>query len=562
MPTQTLLSKKNFLLATLFIAGFWAFSVFAQSISITFPVAELGNCASKSECRAYCDIDGPFAEDLTDSQKGERRDACQSFASSRRLGNKQPEAVNKFNVVKEDGGPGGSCGKEKDPIFACKTYCDSTAHVSECVAYAKKHNLFEGKELKEAELVSLAIKNGVKLPPACKDADSCKKVCQNPEDLVTAKQCFAFADAAGLLPKDFDKNKAEIFFKTIEEGKGEFKSFKDFRRCEKPENDEVLKECIKFGEENGFISKEEADLARQTGGKGPGGCRGEECRAYCDSEEHQDECQKFSEEHNLVRPEQKAQMGRGLEQMKRAIGEAPEGVRECIKNSLGGDTLDQIISGTKRPSRDIGEKMRTCFDSFFSREDRENEGGRNLDMEMERAPARTGTQFPPDVLTCLKNKLGADAVIKLQNPAERPSKDFEGAVRGCFNDMGPKEKNPQAGERAKFPDYRDKQEYKEMPPPGFRGNYQEPREGIIHPPIPPGSMYKEPSDDVNYRLIPPNTGTGDYQKPPAGTVVPIYAPATESNIPPPPPPSETASPTSFLFFKSLLANVASLFAER
>jgi hypothetical protein len=64
---------------------------------ITFPVAELGNCADKAACKAYCDD----AANL---------DECVAFASSRGLMNKDEsdKAKNFAKTIKGGGGPGKS----------------------------------------------------------------------------------------------------------------------------------------------------------------------------------------------------------------------------------------------------------------------------------------------------------------------------------------------------------------------------------------------------------------------------------------------------------------------
>lgn len=480
-----ILSNKYYPAALLFALLFAAGIVFAQS-NISFPVAELGNCGSKSECRAYCDLDGPFAEEMSDSVRAERREACSDFASSR--GIKKPKHdAGKFEVVKEDGGPDGKCGKSADPIGACSSLCDSSENISICIDYAKKHNLFDGKELEEAEKVAGALSRGVKLPAACKNADSCKATCDDPQDLETARQCFTFAESAGLLPPGFDKEKAEKFFQSFRDGKGPFKNFKEMRQCDRPQDRETVNKCADFAEQNGFITANEAKMMRATGGKGPGGCQGEECKTYCDSDEHQDECMKFAEEHDLMKPEDKERMQKGMEQFRESMQNAPEEVQACIKSSIGEEALSKLLSGAGRPTRDIGEKMRSCFDNFFSsRDSDEGEDGdfrgfqreqgddqgmgreefetiNNRDFrgdrrEVERVVKGTERmqrndprmpQFPPEVLECLKTKMSEGDLENMMRPTRPPSSQVEGTMRACFEEFGRSTRHPppEAGNR-------------------------------------------------------------------------------------------------------------------
>jgi len=86
--------------------------------------------------------------------------------------------------------------------------------------------------------------------------------------------------------------------------------------CEDPTHAE---ECINFALEYGFISPEEAENAKKmlaaglTGG--PGGCRGkEECEAYCDDPAHFVECIDFAEKAGFISPEEAQKMKEMMQQ--------------------------------------------------------------------------------------------------------------------------------------------------------------------------------------------------------------------------------------------------------
>jgi len=95
--------------------------------------------------------------------------------------------------------------------------------------------------------------------------------------------------------------------------------------CSNPEN---IESCIIFAEAAGFISPEEATMARKTGGKGPGNCRGkEECEKYCEDPAHGEECFNFAVEQGFIEPEEAEEMREMMEERKEMMeqGEGFEG---------------------------------------------------------------------------------------------------------------------------------------------------------------------------------------------------------------------------------------------
>src|SRR3989344_4842680 len=413
---KTLLNKKAVLFSLIVSALFISY-VSAQSVfDIKFPVAELGNCANKEECKAYC-------------EKEENFSACRAFASKYGLKGGDAENEDKFNVIKEDGGPGNCAADAVNPIEACHSYCNVSANMKECVSYAKKHNLMEGEELEEAEKVLAALERGAKLPAGCENKESCQQICEAPANISIARECFAFAEEAGLLSPGVSREQAEKVFKAIEEGRAPFKSPKDFEQCDNPPSDEILQKCIDFAIENGFLSGEEAEMVRKTGGRGPGCCRGrEQCETYCQT--HQDECFAFAEEHDLISPEDRTRMEEGMSKFKEGINNAPPEIRACLEQNIGSDTLNQILSDQKRPTKELGEKMRTCFESQFG-------GGRGGPEGRE-----FGDQFPPEIKACLESKIGAEGVKRLMESGPNP--EMESAMKGCFEmNRGPQGQSEQ-----------------------------------------------------------------------------------------------------------------------
>lgn len=419
-------------------------SLYAASIfDIQYPIPELGNCANGPACKAYCNV-------------ADHEQACENFAAEHGV----VTAIKHQDDVKNlmtDGGPGQCAAGAANPEASCKAYCDNQSHMKECVMYGKDHGLLAGEELTRAEKVIKAIDSGAKLPAGCTDQASCKQTCEDPKDLDTAKQCFAFAEQAGLLPPGVDKNRAEKTFELIAAGKAPFKSIKDFKQCDNPSSEEILQKCVSFAADNGLMSPQEAQIVRETGGKGPGGCMGKtQCDAYC--ENHQDECFQFAQEHNLIGPEDKMRMEQGAQMLKQSYEHAPPEVKQCLSQNVGDDILNQIMSGQKPPSPQIGDAMRSCFESAFR--DHPGEGMMQGDasstmmgrpgtdgmgrQDEGRFPGQGGGQdmgmppqakFSPEVEACIVSKVGEEGLNKIKYPSGQPDQALGAVIRGCFKQI-------------------------------------------------------------------------------------------------------------------------------
>lgn len=282
--------KKSFyflifsIIIVLFI--FVAVLIYAQKElppEITFPIPELGNCASKTECEAFCDLPENMA-------------VCLDFVEAHNLISREEiKMARKMLELGVTAGPGGCRGQAE-----CEAYCDDISHIEECLAFAERHNLIPPAELEEGKKVAQAMKRGIR-PPDCKNKTECDIYCSQPENM---EECLTFGEAAGLIPPEelADAKKAlEAIRKGVKpppcRGKKECEIY-----CSQPEN---LEACLTFAEAAGFISPEEAAMARKTGGKGPGGCRGKEaCEKYCDDPTHAEECIDFALKYGFMPPEE------------------------------------------------------------------------------------------------------------------------------------------------------------------------------------------------------------------------------------------------------------------
>jgi len=274
----------KFLVLIAFLA--LGFLVFAQEEGISYPIPELGDCKNKEDCMVYCD-------------KPENMEACLDFAEAHNLISKEEiKMARRMLELGETAGPGGCRGKTE-----CEAYCDDIAHIEECIAFAEENGLLPPEELEEGKKVAAAIKKGI-TPPNCRNKKECDTYCSLAENM---KECLTFGEAAGLIPAE-ELEEAKKVLAAMEKGvkppscggKEECDIY-----CSAPEH---FEECITFAEAAGFVSPEEAVMARKTGGKGPGGCHGkEECDAYCEDQAHMEECIDFSVEYGFMSAEEAAQ---------------------------------------------------------------------------------------------------------------------------------------------------------------------------------------------------------------------------------------------------------------
>ena len=262
----------------LFLIFVISFALLSLSISvlavspfdIVFPIAELGNCSDKNECKTYCD-------DLS------HKDECIAFARKHNLISDE-DAVKAAKIPKI--GPGG-CTSESE----CRAYCADETHSDECAVFAKQHGIGDPNK---GEIVRERAKLIKELggPGQCQTDGECRAYCDNPAH---ADECLAFAEKHNLINKKEIKAARKVM---KEGGPGGCRSKEVCEEyCENPDN---VNECLKFAEEHELIDPKEAEMIKKAPAIGPGGCRGKECKAFCDNPEHAEECLAFAEQNNLM----------------------------------------------------------------------------------------------------------------------------------------------------------------------------------------------------------------------------------------------------------------------
>lgn len=369
--------------------------------AVIFPIKELGNCADQGSCKAYCAVTGNIT-------------ACLDYAQSHSLMKLDEIAqARKMTAIAETGGPGGC--KDKD---SCAAYCEnSTDHLNECIAFAEKTGLVSGDALKEMQSIQSALKAGGQLPGGCKNKNDCQLYCSASAHM---EECIGFAEKSGLIKgKELEEAKKVLPFIKSGETPGGCTT-KDQCQTYCADSSRAV-ECVSFAEKAGLISKEEADMARKTGGKGPNGCTSKEsCDVFCNQKANQQSCLNFAKEHDLIPAEQLKQIEEGTARMRMGLSQFPEEIVQCLKDKVGSDTVGEIESGSFVPNKEFGETIQGCFNAFKPK------------MQ---AKIQEGLKYAtPEVTGCLETALGASGFQKMQQ-GDIDSPEEGDKVKVCFEKM-------------------------------------------------------------------------------------------------------------------------------
>jgi hypothetical protein len=334
------------LILFLFSSGF----VFA--VDIVYPIPELGNCADKKACENYCN-------------KSENMESCINYAEKNNLMTKEEIKISKAVAIKiKEGKMPGNCNDKK----TCENYCQgNVANLDECLAFADEIGMTDDSII-EGKKIAKALKEGVNLPGNCKTKNECKTYCA---DLNNIDECLNFGDKAGIIdPEELSEAKKVIAFIKSGETPGKCKRKADCDAYCKIESN--FAECLAFAEKAGFVSKEEAELAKKAGtNAGPGGCRGEEeCQKYCAIESHLEECLQFGIKVGIISEEEAELAKEGAENLKAGLEKIPLEARpdaeSCLNNIFDGrlqDVLDKKVPIT----RIQGEKIGSCIEGAVSK---------------------------------------------------------------------------------------------------------------------------------------------------------------------------------------------------
>lgn len=364
---------------------------------IIFPVAELGNCESRVECKAFCN-------------KTENIENCTKFAAKYGLiSKKEKERNEKFFFAIKQGGPGGCT-----DVQSCKTFCENSDYVEECVAFAEKHQLLPKEEIQRVKKFSQVFKEK-NTPGGCKTSGECKTYCDNPNN---AEVCLDFAEKNGFL-KPEEAQKVKKFLPLMKRGEtpGACKSKEACENyCHREEN---RRECVDFMVKYGGLSLTEADKIKNTKGQtGPGECKGkEECESFCNAPEHHDECLVFAKERGFIEQGAERDIKQGMSHMRVGLKQMPQEVRDCLESSLDSVVLNKMESGEFAPDTEVGKGVRECFEKHKPKM---------------REYIRQEFKVSPKTEACLEVTVGKDALEKIKLGDAPPGLDLAEKMRACF----------------------------------------------------------------------------------------------------------------------------------
>ena len=352
---------------------------FAQTVSVDYPIAELGNCKNKDACKAYCDDPSHI-------------DACVTFAEKNGLMSSEQlsEAKQVQAALKKGVKPPACRGKEE-----CDAYCEDSGHMKECVAFGEASGFLKGRELEDAKKMLVAIDNGA-TPPACRGKEACDVYCSEPDHI---EACMTFAQAAGFMTPEEEQNSQKMMAalkKGVKPPACRGKEACDTYCAEPAHTDE----CIQFAVAAGFMTDKEAEIAKKTGGKGPGGCSSKDsCDAFCGNPDNQQACIDFGRENGMISEEEAGRMQEGQKKFRESMQNIPAEAEECLKTALGDDAFEKMKSGQAMPSRDTGEKMGSCFSQMGpppgqQEQPREGQEQERMSSQEQRDP---GTPFMPRI---------------------------------------------------------------------------------------------------------------------------------------------------------------------
>lgn len=307
--------------------------------------------------------------------------ACISFAESHGLMDKsQASQAQSFAQALSQGGGPGGCASPD----ACDAYCTDIQNIDACVAFAKAHGIQNG-DLAQAEKISAYLKQGGAMPGGCTSKESCQAYCG---DFSHAEECYKFAQGAGI---------------TQAPGGGGPNGGPNGGQMPSPEQFQKFMQLVQSG---------------QT----PGGCKSqEECQSYCGNGQHAAECLAFAQSAGFISAAQ-------AQQIQATGGKGPGG---CDSPQA----CDAYCSNQ--------QNQQACFQ--FGEQNGFINQGQAQQMQQGMVQMRAGLeQASPDVLACLKSKLGDGAVTDIESGKVVPTPDMADSIRSCFDQYaGQKEGNPE-----------------------------------------------------------------------------------------------------------------------
>lgn len=382
--------------AVLFL--FICVSANAQTTNLSYPIAELGNCKDQQACKLYCDDSAHMS-------------ACIDFGEARGLMSKEEAAIGKKAAERIAKGetPGGC--KDKT---SCETFCQNNINdLQQCISFAEDVGINQG-DIAQAKQIAAALQKGASLPGECTGKQSCETYCK---DTAHIDECLVFAEVAQIIPaEEIAQAKKVAPFLKKGETPGKCKAQEECKNYCKDESH--FEECLTFAEKAELVSKEDAELARKTGGKGPGGCNSKEsCETFCDQEENAKTCADFATENKLMGEEELKAIKEGPQKIKDGLEKVPSEMKTAVEsclNTLFNGNLNAVLNGEKTLTKSQGEKVGNCFESAakdYAAQQGAQSGASNMTQPPSKEEINSMMQGAPE---SMKEEIEANIQQKIQ----------------------------------------------------------------------------------------------------------------------------------------------------
>ncbi|MDO8565426.1 MAG: hypothetical protein Q7R67_02295 [bacterium] len=386
-------------------------------------------------------------------------------------------------------------------------------------------------------------------PGGCTSKEECRTYCDEDSH---KEECLNFAVENGMMTEE-EADKARKFMNQTGPGGCQGEECRTY--CEDRAHRE---ECLNFAEKNGFISKEEAAKMRKfqaiEAEGGPGGCKREECRTYCDEVSHREECFKFAKEKGLISEEEVEHFEQGqkiLEKIKESGG--PGGCRgeeECHSFCSDPANVEECVTFAGK-NAGLGEgEARRMLEEFKNHKD-QIEQMRQMRPDRKRPEGTFKSDFGDGEFKdgeFQKNFQQVPEQFRDQRNPERPLTEEEmKKIQEKYRENAEKYRGQMLPQGAMPEEMRARMQV----PEGERMQYDNFRPENFTPPNSGGAT------------MPPPTG-GGMMPPPMPTSMPTtFSPDSGQMMPPPTnmpmPPSSEPMPTSYDHSRSFLSNGLSAF---
>lgn len=366
-----------------------------------------GGCTNKDACMAYCANPDHMEECITFGEK---------------VGFMKKEEVEHARAFMEYGGPGGCTSQE-----ACHTFCNDPANHETCFRFAEEHGLIPEEEVTQMKEGWLRMRQGIESAPAEVGACLRSTMGENVVADIQSGKLLPGPEIGGEMRGCFEKFGADhrpqqIFFEAPPEVKAclneklgdTYAGITSGKVAPTPEMADTFRICfqqVEFERSNGW------GVSGEAGRENDGGI--------------------------APNPAMMAQFLRS----------APPEISACLKEKLG-ERFGAIERGEVVPGPELGETMRSCFESF-----RPMHGEMPTNVPLPPMQSDSGllrgeivpvtpplgvppvspapemqmmnfmNQFPLGISGCLREKLGEEGFMKIAMEGRTP--ELELAIRTC-----------------------------------------------------------------------------------------------------------------------------------